>query len=142
MNSLNYMFENINELSVLVSALVVAAIGSIWYSPLFFGIPWMKATGLSFENKEIPLKPMVAAIAKGVVAHTLFFFIIAQFVSISRDAAISLLTIGILLSALFGAQLLGPVIWEKKPLSYFFIQAGYVTLSIFVGLGIIAYWPW
>lgn len=136
------MFENINELSVLVAAIVAAAVGSIWYSPLLFGALWMKSIGFTLEEGEMPKKEMMIATAKGVLAQVIFFFIIAEYIAVSAGKGIPLTTLGVTLVILAGVYLMQSVIWERRPLTYFFVQMGYVCLSLFGGITIIAYWPW
>lgn len=136
------MFENINEISVLVAAILAAAVGSIWYSPLLFGPLWMKSIGITFADYAVPKKLMVQTIIKGVMLQALFFFVLAQFIAIGRNSALSLITVGTLLAMLILTQYMSPVIWEKKPISYFLIHAGYAVIIICGGMGIIAYWPW
>ena len=49
------MYEpTINYLAFLVSAVIFFIIGGLWYSPLMFANPWIKAMGFSDEKlKEI-----------------------------------------------------------------------------------------
>jgi len=45
------MYEpTINYLAVLVSAVIFFIIGGLWYSPLMFANPWIKAMGFSDEK--------------------------------------------------------------------------------------------
>lgn len=136
------MLENINEVAVVVSAILAMAIGSIWYSPLMFGSIWMKSIGLNFENGEMPTKEMIVGTLKGVFVQIVFFAILAQFASWSTSKGISLVHIASLLSVLISVHILSSVIWEKRSIAYFLINAGYTTLVLFGGLGVIAYWPW
>ncbi|MFZ2253046.1 MAG: DUF1761 domain-containing protein [Minisyncoccia bacterium] len=136
------MFENINELSVLVAAVVAAAVGSIWYSPLLFGTVWMKSIGFTMEEGEMPKREMMIASAKGVLAQIVFFFIIAGYISLCEGKDISLVTLGVSLTVLSGVFMIQSVIWERRPLAYFLVQIGYVALALFGGIAIIAYWPW
>lgn len=43
---------NINWLAVLVSTISAFVIGSLWYSSLLFGKPWMKASGMTDEKAK------------------------------------------------------------------------------------------
>lgn len=136
------MFENINEVSVLVAAIVAAAVGSIWYSPLLFGSAWMKSIGLTLEEGELPKKEMMTAAVKGVCVQIIFFFIVAEYIAVSEVYNFSLMKMGLSLIILASVYLLQSVIWERRTMAYFLIQIGYVTLSLLGGIAIIAYWPW
>jgi len=136
------MFENINEVSVLVAAIVASAVGSIWYSPLLFGAVWMKSIGFTMEEGEMPKREMMIASTKGVLTQVVFFFIIAKFIAVSEGNGLSILTMGISLIILSGVYLMQSVIWERRPLTYFFVQMGYVAIALLGGVAIIAYWPW
>lgn len=132
------MFTGIHELSVLVSAVLSVAIGSIWYSPLLFGRPWMRAAGLTVEDEELSGTEAFLLTVKGVLLQTVFFFAVAALMS----QAESLLTLGALLSVLLVSFMVSAVVWERRPLSYLLIHAGYGVLALATGIGIIAYWPW
>ena len=135
------MFEQVNELAVLVSAILAVAVGSIWYSPLLFGPLWMKTIGQEIEA-ELSKREMILASIKSIIAQAIFFFVVTQFIQISTTASISLATVGGLLLAFLSVSTLSLAIWEKRPISYVFVHAGYNAIVIFGGIGIIAYWPW
>lgn len=136
------MFENINEISVLVTAVLAAAVGSIWYSPLLFGSVWMKSIGHTLEDGEFPKDQMLVATCKGVLAQVVLFFILAKYIAWAGAADISLWMVGVSFLLLLGAQTIQGVIWEKRALAYFWVQMGYLALVIFGGIAVIAYWPW
>lgn len=132
------MFTGIHELSVLVSAVLSVAIGSIWYSPLLFGTPWMRAAGLTLEDEELTGTEAFLLTVKGVFLQTVFFFAVA----VLMTQAESLLTLGALLSILLVSFMVSAVVWERRPLSYLIIHAGYGIIALATGIGIMAYWPW
>jgi hypothetical protein len=69
---------DVNWLAVIVAALIYFALGALWYSPVFLGKPWMRATGIEMEDTEggpgpaIYLAPfvgyLISAIATGMLA--------------------------------------------------------------------------
>jgi VIT1/CCC1 family predicted Fe2+/Mn2+ transporter len=136
------MFENVNELAVLVSAMLSVAIGSIWYSPLLFGKSWMRLAGLTVEDEDIPVKEASILAGKGVVIQSVFFYIIAQFISLSKAGTLPLATLGVFILILLLSYMMSVVVWERKLFSYFLIHAGYGALAVATGIGIIAFWPW
>lgn len=136
------MFENINEISIFATAVLAAAVGSIWYSPLLFGKVWMQSIGLTLEESEFPKKQMLIATCKGVLAQTVFFFVLAQGIAVAKIVNLSLWMVGVSFLLLLGAHIAQGIFWEKRPLAYFLIQIGYLGFITFGGIAVIAYWPW
>ncbi len=136
------MFENINLIAVLVTAILSVAVGSIWYSPLLFGPLWMRGAGLTSDIDEMSTKKMIHTVILAVFVQGIFFSLVAQFIALSHNNTISLTQIGVLLAGLLVVSMMGSVIWEKRPVSYFLINAGYTVLILFGGVGIITFWPW
>ena len=136
------MFEHVNELAVFVAAILSVAVGSIWYSPLLFGKPWMRSAGLTVEDEELSTKEAMVVTVKGVLVQAVFFFVVAEFISVSQTALIPLTTLGVALATLLVSYMVSVVVWEGKSFTYLFIHAGYGTLALLGGIGVIAFWPW
>lgn len=136
------MFENVNEVSVLVSAILAIAIGSIWYSPLLFGKYWMRAAGLTENDLEMQKQKIVRLLALAIVVNLGLFFIIAQFVELAENSGKAILSVALFLTILISGVLASAVIWEEKPLSYLLINISYAAVIIFGGMSVIWYWPW
>lgn len=136
------MSVEINEIAVLVGALLAIAVGSMWYSPLLFGPLWMRSRGKSFREEDDSKYAMLVVAIKGILVQVVSFFIITYFISMSTELGVSLLKIGLLLTAFLGVQMMSLIVWEGRPLSYVFVHLGYSTIVLFGGIGIIAYWPW
>jgi hypothetical protein len=136
------MFEQINELSILVAAILAVAVGYIWYSPILFGQPWMKSIGLVLPEGGPSKREMLSLTIRAVIVQILFFMFISQFVVLALSGAIPLLRAGALVTLLVVVFLIYASIWERRSLSYVLIHAGYTALTVFGGMGIIAYWPW
>jgi hypothetical protein len=138
------MFENVNEVAVIVSAILAVAVGNVWYSPMLFGTHWIKSLGGngSFVGDN-DTKQLSLAVLKGVGTNIIIFFVLAKLIALHKDLEMESLYgfVGLLLVFLW-AHLLTPVIWEKKQLPYFFVHAGYFTIVLLIGLGIITKWPW
>lgn len=136
------MFESINEVSVLVTAILAMAIGSIWYSPLLFGKHWMRAAGLSEADLSSSKEVMLKLFSGAFLANLVLMFVLAQFVSFTQIAEKSLKSSALLLVLFLLAVMASAVIWEKKPLSYLLINVGYTAVVVFGGMTVIWYWPW
>jgi hypothetical protein len=136
------MFESINEVAVLVSAILAIAVGSIWYSPLLFGKYWMRGAGLSETSLQVSGKKMVKLLSHALVANLLLLFVIAQFVELTKMLEQQLATTAILLILFLAAVSATAVIWEEKPFSYLFINVGYAAVVVFGGMTVLWHWPW
>ncbi len=136
------MLENIPEVPILVSSLLAIAIGSIWYSPIFFGKYWMQAVGFSEADLDISQKQTAKFLGFGFLAHLVLFFALAKFVSHAVVFEEPIWPIAGLLVLLLSAAMAVLVIWERRPLSYLCINIGYSAIVIFGGMSVIAYWPW
>jgi len=136
------MFESVNEVAILVSAILAIAIGSIWYSPLLFGNQWMRSIGLTSEDLDVPKPKMIKMFVAAVVANLITLYIVAQFIAFSEAALKPVREIGLLLVVLLAAIMANGVIWEQKPVSYLLINLGYVAVVIFTGIAVIGSWPW
>lgn len=136
------MFEGINEVAIVVSAILAIAVGNVWYSPLVFGNVWMRAIGIQSGSDVLPQREMMIAVVRGVFAQMLFFVTLSFLMKGVDMNVYSLMEIAGLVTLLVATQSLGAVIWERKPFAYFLVQVGYSAVIIFGGLAVITYWPW
>jgi hypothetical protein len=136
------MFESVNVLAVIVTALLATAVGSMWYSPFMFGTIWMRAIGRTETGLVPTQKEMIVAVAKGFLTYLVFFFSIAQFIAMGVIGIIPVLTFAGLLLLLVATHIANVVIWEGRPPSYFLVNLGYSAVTIFGGVSIITFWPW
>lgn len=136
------MLENVNEVSVLVSALLLLAIGSIWYSPLVFGTYWMRSAGMSNADIEKMHATIFQTVAVGLVVNVCLLFALAKLIAFVRESNGALVTLGVYLSVIFAGALAFTVVWEKRSFVYYAIHAGYIILMLQIGIIVIGYWPW
>jgi hypothetical protein len=138
------MITPVNEIAILVSAILALAIASIWYSPLLFRNYWMRVIGLTEDDLEDSKKRMPMMVALALVANVVIFYVVAQFVAFQGTSLSisSFVTLGAALSILYGALISNAVIWEGRTLAYLLIHLGYAVVTLFIGLVVIAYWPW
>lgn len=128
---------------VLAAGLAAVLLGYAWYSPFLFGTVWMRIAGITPEmaergKKKMHLNALIALIGSMVIAWVMGY-------------------VGALLGAYdwFGAvelgfwcwigftavPLLGMVLWEQKPLRFYFITAIYWLLAFVVMALIIVVGP-
>lgn len=130
-------------LAIFVAALVAFLIGALWYSPLLFAKPWVKAHGYSPEK----LEAMKATAGRAYAVSFLCFLIMATVLKgmLAHWGADSVLD-GVKLG--FHAWLgfaftigLTANMYSDKPLATFLIDAGYQLVYLLVMGAILAVWP-
>ena len=124
----------INYLAVLAAAVSAFVLGGLWYSPVLFAGPWMRSSG---QNEERLRSGSPAVIFGGAFLLSLIAaFIFAMF--LGPDPEISFATSAGLAAGLgWVAASLGILyLFERRPLSLWLINGGYVTLQ-FILYGLI-----
>jgi hypothetical protein len=133
---------HVNYMAVLVAAIVVFVLGWLWYSPLLFYKPWMRARGLdpaaAMANAKMPLGNLVIELLRCLVLA----FIVAHLV-----AAVGITNwmvaahFGLLLWVGFPVVLLtGAVIWDNVPVKVAAIHAGDWLVKLLVIPIIVSMW--
>jgi hypothetical protein len=119
-------------LGILLAAIATMILGSIWYSPLLFGERWMKLMGITKESlaKE-KQKEIQAFYAINFIADIVSAFILSRLIVFLAMPALGYaLLLAFLVWLGFAVPiLLGSVLWEGKPLTLFYINAGYRLAS-------------
>lgn len=130
------MFE-VTLIPLIVASIVSVAIAFVWYHEKLFGGAFMRHAGMNAEQaargkKRMPLSAFVAFLASIVAAYVLNYFGIAWGVYDWVGAV----ELGIWVWIGFVAPpMLGMVLWEQKPLRYYFVVAGY-WLVAFVAMAL------
>ncbi len=136
------MLSEVNELAIVVSALLALALGSIWYSPLVFGKHWQRAAELTDTDLELSRLSLLRSLIVGFISNGVVLYVIATFLRLAEPSAMTRGTLAALLIGLFGASVASMVVWEKKSLMYFCIHVGYGVIVVLVGITVISLWPW
>lgn len=131
--------DNINWLAVIAATVSAFVIGGVWYSPLLFDTPWRRANNFTDQDMKRGSPPVIFGVAflfTLVIAINLAFFL--------GDPAITLpLALAYSFAAGFGFATMGlgvVALFERRPLSYFLINGGYLTLKFLVMGLIIGLW--
>ncbi len=123
----------VNWLAVIVAAIAMFGLGAVWYSPVLFVKQWAKAAELEIDYEK--RGNFVAILGTSVVltlimAANLAFFTapldLAGTVAAALAAGLGWATLSLWIISLF----------ERRPLSYVFINGGYLTLG-FILMGLI-----
>jgi hypothetical protein len=123
----------INWLAVIAAALSTFVIGGLWYSPILFAKPWQRAAGVSDEALKAANMPLIFGLAfvlSLLMAANLAFFVAGTDLGMTIFYAIA----AGLGWAAFGLSIIA--LFERRPLAYFLINGGYLTVS-FAVMGLI-----
>ena len=125
----------VNWLAVIAAALSMFVIGGLWYSPLLFERAWQRAANLGEADIKRGNPPVIfggALVLALIMAANLAFFLAGPEVTPGFAVAASLAA-GLGWAALSVGML---ALFERRPLSYFLINGGYLTVS-FLAMGLI-----
>lgn len=59
-----------NVFAIIVGTLAAFALGSLWYSPVLFGKPWMEALGLKDEDLTPPIRELLITLVLMLLTAT------------------------------------------------------------------------
>lgn len=126
---------DINYISVFIAAVAYIIIGSLWYSSVLFGKAWIKLVG--FSEKEVQSakqqgmgKTMVGFFVSALITAYVLSLFIAISGTTKLDEAIKIgfwTWLGFIAAIRFS-----DVIFAKKPLNLYYIDAGYNLVGIIV----------
>ena len=127
------MLYRVPMLPVLICSIMTMAVGMVWYSPFLFGRTWMTLSGIDPDkadecNKKGMKLTYLASFLVGLFMSFLVGYVLTRTFSASL---IDALKKAVLLWAGFVAPvLLGGVLWEKKPVTLYLINAGYYLVAL------------
>ncbi|HAA15318.1 MAG TPA: DUF1761 domain-containing protein [Cytophagales bacterium] len=131
--------ESINYLAVLVAGVASWMLGTLWYSKALFGKTWQSLLG--FTDEYLQKGNMALIFGSSLVAMIVMAFGMAMFfggtvTEISEGAMYGAMT-GIFFVAMgIGINML----YQRKPLKLFFIDAGYQVIFLTMQGIILAAW--
>lgn len=131
----------VNYLAVVAAAVVAMIVGSLWYSSLLFGKQWMALTGRDPESMKGMPPPMKEIFAE-LLASLLTAFTVAVLIAwIGAHTLAGGLVLGFWLwLGFYVPALLAPVLWERRPLNLFFLNASMRFVSILLISAIVVLW--
>jgi Protein of unknown function (DUF1761) len=142
---MNFMV-GVNLLAVLVAAVATMLVGFLWYSPLLFARPWMRAMGYAPDDKTKQdemrkgagklyaisfLTSLVAAFVLARIMRTPYLHTAAHGMRTGIGVWLGFVTTVQLTDTLFG----------KRPVTLYLINTGYRLVCFVVMGAILAAWP-
>ena len=135
---LNSAISGINYLAVLVAAVAVYVLRTLWYSPAFLGKLWMAASGLTEEQTRQGNPGLIYGVS--FLLELVAAFVLALFIGMEATVSSGLQT-GFLAGLFWVSAALGVVyLFERRSLRLWLLNAGYMTLAFTVMGGILGAW--
>lgn len=131
-------FSTLNWWAIIVAAVSAFLAGWVWFSPMLFGNPWMKVSGMSPEK--------VKNANMGKTFGGAFFLTLLASINLGMFLGPqSTLAFGIAAGAAAGIGWIAPAIgvvylFEQRPLAQWFINAGYWVVTFVIMGAIIGAW--
>lgn len=132
---------SVNEVAVLVTAVLATAVSSVWYSPLLFGKIWMRATGRTLEQEEHTIH-LVRSSIFSVVCYYIFFYALGYVVHLAVALGYSFRSILFVLLIIVVTQSIVQYMREERSLTFLYVYMGYTTLIMYAGCAVLLFWPW
>jgi hypothetical protein len=132
------MEADLNPWAILVAAAATFVLGGVWYSPLLFARPWMRAAGLSEEEAKSgsPAKIFGGAFLLAVLMAANLAAFLGKDPSVGWGAAAGALA-AVWVVAAFGVVYL----FERRPMTLLAINGGYQVVALTLMGAILAAWP-
>lgn len=131
--------EGINMLAVVVSTIVLFAIGALWYSPVLFANAWMKACG--FTEKDLEGANMAKIFGTAFVFMFVMTFCLAMYYANSNFTVAEGAQYGFYTGFGWMAPAIGVgALFERRPWAYTFIHGGYYIVGMTVVGAILRAW--
>jgi hypothetical protein len=131
-------FSTLNWLAIIVAAVSSFVIGSLWYSPLMFQRPWMKAN--SFTEESLQGGNMAKIFGLAFILMFLASFSLAMYLGEGAGAGFGAAA-GFMAGAFWVMAFVGVhYLFERKPFALFLINGFYSTVALTVMGLIIGVW--
>jgi hypothetical protein len=133
---------DINYLAVLACGIVFMVVGALWYSPLLFAKPWMKAMGKSQEEIQAMQQGVWKSYFVSLIGALVMAFVLAHIIDyVKADTALKGAQTGVWMWIGFViTSSLGGILFEGRPKALYFIYNGYQLVSLVLMGIILALW--
>ena len=133
-------FHSVNNLAILVSAVILWVLGAAWYSPALFAKPWMQMIGVQREPGK--RDGLLLAMTCSLIGDLVLSFILATLLSWSNVTGFGYgSVVGVLVwIGFFAAPNLPQGLYEKRPFKLFTINSGYWLVGLFIVGGLLGSW--
>lgn len=139
----------VNYWAIIACGAAAMFLGFVWYGPLF-GKQWMAMVGMTEADIEAAKKDpakMYQSYAITFVGAVVMAFVLARGIAFgnaylgSSGAAVALISAFWFWAGFVAPVMLGPVLWEKKPWTFWALTSGYYLVLMLVMAAILSIWP-
>jgi hypothetical protein len=132
----------VNYLAILACGIVFMIVGALWYSPLLFGKPWMKAMGKSQEEIQDMQRGVWKSYIVSLLGALVMAFVLAHVIDyVKADTVLKGAHTGLWMWIGFViTSSLGGILFEARPKGLYFIYNGYQLVSLVLMGIILAVW--
>lgn len=124
--------EPVSWIGVFAAIIAMTVLGSLWYS-IFFGKLWMRLSGHTEKSmKQAKERGMSRTYFINFIGTLLLVYVLAQlmqYLVITTWADAAMLSVGIWVG-FFATTHLNSVLWDGKPWTLYFINAGYSLVAL------------
>ena|SRR5258708_10769681 len=133
-----HVFQDINWLAVLASAVAAFLLGGLWFSPAMFAKQWVAALGKPPEEMGMPGPAMALSFVVTLVMATALSMIIHRMPAMSTFGAVHFgLTVG---GGIVAAGMASDYAFTKWSRKLYFIQASYHVIMVVLMSVILTAW--
>jgi hypothetical protein len=136
------MLEVIPLLAILGTTCFMMALATIWYSPLLFGLLWMKETGLTDEMVEKAKPAFWKHMVLTFVSYGSMLGLLSCIVVYAPLLGLAPLSAASLLLLFVAAAGVPSVLSEGRSFRYYSIYIGFYVVFILLGTVMLQHWPW
>ncbi len=126
----------VDYVAVLLAGIASMVVGFLWYSPSFFGKPWMALMGYTTKSLEAAKKEMGKIYALSFVASLLMAYVLSHVMTLSMNFfEYEALSTGLMSAFWMWLGFIAPVqltdvLYGKKNLKLYAINTGYQLASL------------
>lgn len=138
---MEFNFEDLNYIAIVVAVVAGQAFGALWYSPLLMANPWMEAIGTTKEEIEArpdKARPFVIAIGGAIIGALALALILEDFAK--PDMADGLLLGAVLGIGVFAVMDATHKAFSGNNLTHFLIDGGHTVITFLIWGAIIGAW--
>ncbi|MFZ4124511.1 MAG: DUF1761 domain-containing protein [Rickettsiales bacterium] len=129
---------NVSPVAVVLSAVAMMVVGSLWYSSFFFGKAWMRLSGIRMSDIHQD------DARRGYIFATFFSLLIAYLLGVVASHAVAhptaLFSSVVAIWIFVMAEQANGFIWEKQPFALFLLQAFRSLFSLLAGATVFLFW--
>lgn len=132
-------FSQINYLAVLVAALSTFILGGLWYSPMLFGKPWMRAN--NFTDADLQSFSKARMFGWSFVFALVMALNLALFLADPKTDVVWGMTAGALAGLGWVAMAVAIIcLFENRSWKHILINGGYMTVAFTLMGAILGAW--